>query len=145
MLVTITTDGACSGNPGPGGYAAIIQCKGHEKKVVGYQTMTTNNQMELMAVIAGLKALTKPCEVQVRTDSEYIMKGVASFTKWMAKKNLPNRALWAELQQVKTAGGHKVTFIKVKGHSGDELNSRCDKLAKNEVKKASHQLVGVVG
>lgn len=141
MRVTIYTDGSSRGNPGPGGYGAVLiytdkQGVEHRRELsAGYQR-TTNNRMELMAVIAGLEALKKPCEVEVHSDSQYV---VNAFNKhWVdgwksrgwktaSKQPVKNPDLWCRLLQAKQP--HKVSFIWVKGHAGQELNERCDELA----------------
>ena len=140
--VTIYTDGAARGNPdGPGGYGAVLQftdSKGvlHEKELSAGYKKTTNNRMELMAAIAGLEALTKPCEVDLHSDSKYLVDAfnqhwIDSWLKkgWKRGKNEPvkNIVLWKRLLKAKEQ--HKVTFIWVKGHAGEEINERCDKLA----------------
>ena len=140
--VTIYTDGAARGNPdGPGGYGAVLQftdSKGvlHEKELSAGYKKTTNNRMELMAAIAGLEALTKPCEVDLHSDSKYLVDAfnqhwIDSWLKkgWKRGKNEPvkNIDLWKRL--LKAMEQHKVTFIWVKGHAGEEINERCDKLA----------------
>lgn len=135
--VTIYTDGACSGNPGKGGWGAILIYGDVVKELSGGEDNTTNNRMELKAVIEGLKALKSPCDVEIYSDSAYV---VNAFTqKWIDnwiknnwktadKKSVKNVDLWQELLVlIKT---HNVTFKKVKGHSDNELNERCDKLAK---------------
>ena len=134
--VTLYTDGACSGNPGPGGWGAILRYKGQEKELSGGEPMTTNNRMELMAVIVALEALNRPCEVEVHSDSQYV---VNAFNKhwidgwkkrgWKTANKQPvkNRDLWERLLAAKSK--HKVEFIWVKGHAGHELNERCDELA----------------
>ena len=134
--VTIYTDGACSGNPGPGGWGAVLRYNGKEKEISGGEAMTTNNRMELMAVIVALEALNRPCEVEVHSDSQYV---VNAFNKhwidgwkkrgWKTANKQPvkNRDLWERLLAAKSK--HKVEFIWVKGHAGHELNERCDELA----------------
>lgn len=134
--VTIYTDGACSGNPGPGGWCAILEYQGREKMISGGEESTTNNRMELMAVIVALEALNRPCEVEVHSDSQYV---VNAFNKhwidgwkkrgWKTANKQPvkNRDLWERLLTAKSK--HKVEFIWVKGHAGHELNERCDELA----------------
>lgn len=135
--VTIYTDGACSGNPGKGGWGSILIYGDVVKELSGGEDNTTNNRMELKAVIEALKALKSPCDVEIYSDSAYV---VNAFTqKWIDnwiknnwktadKKNVKNVDLWQELLVlIKT---HNVTFKKVKGHSDNELNERCDKLAK---------------
>ena len=140
--VQIYTDGACSGNPGVGGWAAILLYNGHEKEISGYNKDTTNNRMELFAIIQGLHALKEPCEVELYSDSAYAVDAVnkgwldawqRSDWKTADKKEVKNRDLWRDLL-LKTAR-HKVTFVKVKGHSDNALNNRCDELARAEIKK----------
>ena len=133
--VEIFTDGACSGNPGPGGWGVVMRWRGHEKELFGGQAETTNNRMELMAAIMALEALTQPCKVVMTTDSRYVMDGI---TQWMAnwkkrgwktaaKKPVKNQDLWQALdEQVQR---HSVNWHWVKGHSGDEGNEKADSLA----------------
>ena len=136
VKVTIYTDGACSGNPGPGGYAAILMYEGSLKEIYGAQENTTNNKMELMAAIEGLKALKKPCEVELYSDSAYLVNAYEKGWIYSWKKNnwktaskdpVKNKELWEELEHLRTI--HNVKFIKVKGHADNEYNNRCDKLA----------------
>lgn len=140
--VILYTDGACSGNPGPGGYAAILIYNNIEKEIVGGQKDTTNNKMEMMAVIKGLEILKEPCEVEVYSDSAYVVNSIEkgwiySWRKngWKKadKKEVKNIDLWERL--LKQLEIHKVTFNKVKGHAQDELNNRCDKLAVEQREK----------
>ena len=140
--VILYTDGACSGNPGPGGYAAILIYNNIEKEIVGGQKDTTNNKMEMMAVIKGLEMLKEPCEVEVYSDSAYVVNSIEkgwiySWRKngWKKadKKEVKNIDLWVRL--LKQLEIHKVTFNKVKGHAQDELNNRCDKLAVEQREK----------
>jgi len=126
--VTMYTDGACSGNPGPAGWAAILQCGQHEKEVVGGAEESTNNRAEIMAVIAGLEALKFPCSVTIYTDSQYVI-GVAS-KGWKRKANC---GLLAQMDRL--LAGRSVTFVKVKAHNGNPMNERCDQLAKAEVER----------
>lgn len=140
--VIIYTDGACSGNPGDGGWAAVLKFGEHERELSGFEADTTNNRMELKAAIEGLKALKEPCEVELYSDSAYL---VNSFEKdWIggwkengwknkSKDEVKNIGLWQELDRLR--GIHRVTWIKVKGHSDNEYNNRCDKLATGEIKK----------
>ena len=139
--VVLYTDGACSYNPGPGGWGSILIYKGHEKEISGFVAETTNNRMELMAVIQGLLALKERCKVSVYTDSAYIHnafdKGwVISWQNngWRKadKKPVENQDLWKEL--VNLSKEHIIAWHKVKGHSDNELNNRCDKLARNQIK-----------
>ncbi len=136
MTVEIFTDGACSGNPGPGGYGAILRCGSHVKEISGGESITTNNRMELSGVIAALSALKKPCDVILTTDSKYvcdsITKGWArSWQKngWKKadKKPALNADLWEQL--LKLLDTHNVKFVWVKGHAGHPENERCDELA----------------
>lgn len=139
--VKIYTDGACSRNGDKnaiGGYGAIIICEGHEKVVRGYAVGTTNNRMELTAVIEAVKALKKPCQIQVVTDSQYVINGTKSMRAWLQKKDLPNRDLWIQLITVGNKGGHKMKFLHVKGHAGDVYNERCDKVAREQIWKVMH-------
>ncbi len=134
--VEIFCDGACSGNPGPGGYGAILRCKGVEKELSGADPQTTNNRMELTAALEALRLLTRPCRVTVTTDSQYLVKGM---TEWLAgwqrngwknskKEPVLNRELWEELSRV--AAGHQVAWRWVRGHAGHAENERCDALAR---------------
>lgn len=133
--VIVYTDGACSGNPGPGGWAALLQCAGKEKELSGGEGMTTNNRMELMGAIMALKSLKEPCRVELHTDSTYVMKGMTEWVKgWAArgwktadKKPVKNVELWLEL--VEAAKIHKVTWKWVKAHNGHKENDRVDALA----------------
>ena len=134
--VTIYTDGACSGNPGPGGWAAILMVGDVKKELCGGEPSTTNNRMELLAVINGLKALTRPCEVDLYSDSAYVVNAFQQnwIGKWVrngwrnsAKAEVANSDLWQELLTLTQR--HKVNFIKVKGHADNEFNNRCDVLA----------------
>jgi len=140
--VDIYTDGACSGNPGMGGYCAILIYNGVEKEIVGGEPETTNNRMELLAVIKGLDALKEPCAVNVYSDSAYVtdafIKDWISYWRnnnWrsMGKKDVKNVDLWQQLLVLTEK--HKVNFIKVKGHSDNEYNNRCDKLAVDYYRK----------
>ena len=141
--VTIYTDGACSGNPGVGGYGAILTCNGHERIVRGYSNgITTNNRMELTAVIEAIKALKSPCEVTVHTDSNYICQSVTHDRKWLTCDSRPNKDLWIELITLGLKGNHKIRFVKVKGHAGLIQNERCDRIAKEQCRKARHELYG---
>ena len=140
--VTIYTDGACSGNPGPGGWAAILMYKGIEKEISGGEKNTTNNIMELTAAVRGLQLLKYPCEVQLYSDSAYLVNGFKQGWIYNWQKNnwktankepVKNREIWEELYNLTKI--HKVEFIKVKGHSDNEYNNRCDELARAEIKK----------
>ncbi len=140
--VTIYTDGACSGNPGAGGWGAILQCNGHEKEISGGDKLTTNNKMELLAVISALELLKEPCEVDLYSDSKYVIdsitKGWAMGWKargWKKADKSPakNIELWERLLNLLET--HNVTFHWVKGHADNPYNNRCDELAVNEWKK----------
>lgn len=133
--VTLYTDGACSGNPGPGGWACVLVYKKTEKELFGGSEETTNNRMEMTAVIEGLKALKEPCEVDLYTDSKYVLEGA---TKWLQgweekgwkkadKKPVLNVDLWQELSSLLKQ--HQITWHWVKGHAGDPYNERVDALA----------------
>lgn len=145
--VSIYTDGACSGNPGVGGWGAILMYKGVEKEICGACEYTTNNRMELTAVIEALKCLNQPCDVEVYTDSSYVFNGFAQgwLRNWIrngwktsAKKPVENQELWQELLEL--TGKHKVNWNKVKGHSDNEYNNRCDKLATGAASELKKQL-----
>ncbi|MBR2861033.1 MAG: ribonuclease HI [Clostridia bacterium] len=139
--VTIYTDGACSGNPGVGGWGAILFYKDVEKEISGFSPQTTNNKMELTAAIEALTLLKEPCQVELYSDSAYLVN--AFNEKWIygwKKKNwqksgedMPNADLWQKLYELNLT--HKITFIKVKGHSDNEFNNRCDKLATGKIKE----------
>ena len=133
--VTIYTDGACSGNPGPGGWGVILMYKGKSKEISGAEEMTTNNRMELIAVLSGLEALNEPCEVTLYTDSQYISNAInlGWLETWQKKGwkrkggEVKNLDLWLRLTALMEK--HKVTFEWVKGHADNEFNNRCDELA----------------
>ena len=134
--VIIHTDGACRGNPGPGGWGAVLQTGGgHEKELWGGEALTTNNRMELMAAIQALEALTRPCRVDLHTDSKYVMQGITEWIRgWKArgwktaeKKPVKNEDLWKRLDAARAR--HEVKWHWVKGHAGHELNERADRLA----------------
>ena len=138
--VTIYTDGACSGNPGPGGWAAILSYKGTEKEISGGERETTNNRMELTAVIRALALLKESCAVDVYTDSQYVSKAITEgwLKKWKAagftkKGGLKNAEMWKELDGLLQK--HQVTFHWVKGHAENEFNNRCDQMAVAEREK----------
>ena len=138
--VEIFTDGACSGNPGPGGWGAILRYGAVEKELSGAEDDTTNNRMELMAAIKALQALTEPCEVDLYTDSEYVMKGITEWIhgwkrngwKTAAKKPVKNADLWQRLDDAMQR--HEVRWHWVKGHAGHEENERADRLARSEIR-----------
>lgn len=133
--VTIYTDGACSGNPGPGGWGAILTYNGHEKELSGGEAETTNNRMELLAVISALRALKEACKIELYTDSQYIEKAMNEgwLKSWKAKNwkrkggELKNVDLWQELDGLLSL--HSITFRWVKGHADNNYNNRCDALA----------------
>jgi len=134
--VVAHTDGACSGNPGPGGWAAVLSFNGSERELSGGDRQTTNNRMELQAVISALESLREPCVVRMHTDSTYIVKAftegwIAGWQRrsWLtsAKKPVANQDLWEEL--IALCSVHEVEWIWVRGHANDALNERCDRLA----------------
>jgi ribonuclease HI len=144
-LVTIYSDGACEGNPGPGGWAAVLQYGEVQKEVFGGDIATTNNRMEITGAVEALKRLKEPCEVQMYTDSEYLKNGAAVWIFAWKRKNwrkgqkpIKNADLWQELD--KEASRHKVTWNWVRGHSGNPLNERCDRLAVAEIAKIKKSL-----
>jgi len=133
--VEIFTDGACKGNPGPGGYGCILKINGQTREIKGGEKKTTNNIMEMTAAIVALKSLKEPCEVSLTTDSKYLIQGI---TEWIhgwirrgwvnaSKQPVKNQPLWKELHQLNKK--HKITWHWVKGHSGHPENERCDQLA----------------
>ena len=138
-IVEIFTDGACRGNPGPGGWGAWLRYNGTERELYGYQPVSTNNQMELMAAIQALETLTRPCEVVLTTDSQYVRQGI---TEWMAGwkrkgwktaagKPVKNQELWQRLDAA--AARHQIDWRWVKGHSGHDENERVDQLANKAI------------
>ncbi len=140
--VTIYTDGACSRNPGPGGWGAILKFGPHTKEISGFEPETTNNRMELTAAVKALEALKEPCNVTLCSDSAYLVNAFQEgwFRKWELngwktsnKGPVENQDLWKQLLGL--TGKHKVTWIKVKGHADNEYNNRCDQLAREEIKK----------
>jgi ribonuclease HI len=142
--VEIATDGACKGNPGPGGWGVLIRMGSREKELSGGEKLTTNNRMELMAAIEGLNALKRPCRVTLSTDSRYVMDGL---TKWIHgwrkngwktadKKPVKNADLWQKL--IDAAAPHRVEWVWVKGHAGHPDNERADKLASDAALAAGH-------
>jgi ribonuclease HI len=139
--VELFTDGACLGNPGPGGWAALLRYKGSERELAGGERMTTNNRMELMAVIEGLRALTRGCTVSVYTDSQYVQKGITEWIhswrkrgwKTADKQPVKNADLWVALDEAR--GGHNVTWFWVKGHAGHPENERVDALARAQAEQ----------
>jgi len=139
--VLIYTDGACRGNPGPGGWGAILISNGHEKELCGGELATTNNRMELMAAIQALEALNKPCKVELHTDSQYMRNGITEWVhawkkrgwKTAAKAPVKNEDLWRRLDEARLR--HDVDWRWVKGHAGHELNERADQLANKGMKQ----------
>jgi ribonuclease HI len=148
--VTIHTDGACSGNPGPGGWGAILEFGDHKKELKGGEAHTTNNRMELMGAIAALEALTRPCEVDLHTDSTYLRDGIMSWIKkwkqngWKTadKKPVKNIDLW---QRLDTAlARHTVRWHWVKGHAGHGMNERADELAREGIVAVKAGITGAL-
>lgn len=140
--VTIYTDGACSGNPGPGGWGAVLLYGDSIKELSGGEALTTNQKMELEAAIRALQALKEPCRVKLYSDSAYLINGFkqkwyVNWEKngWLNSKKEPvaNKELWQEL--IKLSRFHQIEWLKVKGHAGDKWNERCDELARSGVKK----------
>ena len=140
--VTLYTDGACSGNPGPGGWAAILEYNGHRREMSGGEAMTTNNRMELTGVIKGLQALNQPCIVELYSDSKYVIDGLSKgwaegWRKrgWIKSDKKPalNPDLWQRLLEL--TARHEMHYHWVKGHADNPMNNRCDELAVNEWKK----------
>ena len=137
--VDIYTDGACKGNPGPGGWGALLKWGAHERELFGGEPQTTNNRMELMAVIEALRALTRPMRVTVHTDSLYVQKGISEWiSQWKRRgwktadrKSVRNEELWRALDEL--AGSHEVRWAWVRGHSGHPENERADALANRGV------------
>jgi ribonuclease HI len=141
--VVIYTDGACSGNPGPGGWGVVMRWQGKEKELYGFDPVTTNNRMELMAAIQALEALQRPTTVSLHTDSKYLLDGI---TKWLpnwqrngwktaAKKPVKNEDLWRRLTEAMRP--HDVSWVWVKGHAGDPGNERADALARRGIEEAA--------
>ena len=139
--IIIYTDGACSGNPGAGGWGAILMFKEHEKKISGGSKETTNNQMEIKAVIEALKLIKKPSAIIINTDSKYVMDGITKWIKswkkngWLTadRKAVKNSELWQELDN--EVSKHSIEWRWVKGHSGNKYNNIADELARNAIKK----------
>ncbi|OIN86676.1 MAG: ribonuclease HI [Alphaproteobacteria bacterium CG1_02_46_17] len=141
-FVELFTDGACSGNPGPGGWGVLLRFKGTEKELCGGELDTTNNRMELMAAIEGLRALSRPCRVKIHTDSKYVLQGITEWLEgWKAKgwktanrKPVKNQDLWQDLDQ--EIARHDIEWIWVKGHAGHIENERADELARSGIPKS---------
>jgi ribonuclease HI len=140
-FIEIFTDGACSSNPGIGGYGAILKSGTREKEISGCNPMTTNNRMELTAVIKALEALKKPCKVRVVTDSNYVVQGITAWIfRWLKnnwknsqKQNVVNQDLWERLLAISNL--HEIKWVWIKGHIGHAENERCDKLARLAIKR----------
>ena len=146
--VVIYTDGACKGNPGPGGWGALLTMGGTEKELFGGELGTTNNRMEMTAVIEALSALKRPCQVTLYIDSQYVLKGA---TEWLrgwkakgwrtaAKEPVKNVDLWQKIDTLLTSGGHTIDWKWVRGHTGDVGNERADALANKGVERALGRL-----
>ena len=139
--VVIHSDGACDGNPGPGGWAAVLQYGDRKREVSGGVLATTNNRMEIQAALEGLRVLKEPCEVELYTDSEYLRQGITEWIllwkrkgwKTQERKPVKNADLWKELDEF--ASKHKISWHWLKGHAGHVHNERCDSLATGEVEK----------
>jgi ribonuclease HI len=142
-IVDIYTDGACAGNPGPGGWAAILRYKGSEKVVSGFERQTTNNRMEMKAVIEALRILKEACRVRVHTDSQYLRNGITvwihawKLNGWRTRGRQPvkNRELWEVLDDLSQK--HPIEWVWVQGHAGHPENERCDELARQEIIKST--------
>ncbi len=141
--IIIYTDGACSGNPGPGGWGAVLMYGDRQKEISGYAAFTTNNRMELTGAIEALKLLKEPCAVTLYSDSAYLINAFLQdwLGKWQRngwrnsqKQPVENQDLWQELLHF--AGRHQIKWVKVKGHADNKYNNRCDELARAEIKKA---------
>jgi ribonuclease HI len=139
--IDIYTDGACKGNPGPGGWGVLLKSDGTEKELFGGELNTTNNRMEMMAVIQALEALKRPCKVNLYLDSKYVLQGITEWIEgWKArgwrtasKEPVKNIELWQRLDAIVTNGGHQIDWRWVKGHAGDPGNERADGLANRGV------------
>jgi ribonuclease HI len=146
--MAIWTDGACSGNPGPGGWGAVLTFNAHRKELSGGEAATTNNRMELMAAIKALEALTRPCEIEIYTDSAYLRGGITTWLggwkkngwKTADKKPVKNAELWQRLEAATAA--HKITWNWLKGHAGDAMNVRADELAREGMRPYLKRGVG---
>ncbi len=147
-LVEISTDGACLGNPGPGGWAALLRHQGRERELSGGEAATTNNRMELMAAIMALEALKEPCQVVLRTDSRYVQQGIGEWLPNWHRRGwktagggaVKNQDLWQRLDAA--AARHRVDWRWVKGHAGDADNERVDALARAQAEKFKQSVVG---
>jgi ribonuclease HI len=147
-VVDIFTDGACSGNPGPGGWGAVLRYQGHERELMGFANQTTNNRMEMMAAIAALEALKRPSRVHIHTDSQYLRDGITRFIEgWKArnwktadKKPVKNIDLWQRLETAMKP--HQVEWFWVRGHAGHPENERADALARAAIAEARRAASG---
>jgi len=147
QIVDIFTDGACSGNPGPGGWGAILRFGDVEKEIFGFDTLTTNNRMELMAAIAALEALKRPCTVRIHTDSQYLRDGIMRFIhawkkngwKTADKKPVKNVDLWQRLESA--VAPHQIQWEWVRGHSGHPENERADQLARDAIRAVREGMI----
>ena len=147
--VTIYTDGACKGNPGPGGWGVWLQSGKHEKELFGGEAVTTNNRMELMAVIEALQALKRPCKVDLYLDSQYVRQGITEWIhgwkakgwKTAAKQPVKNADLWQQLDALVHGGIHQINWHWVKGHAGDFGNEKADALANKGVEEITQAVV----
>jgi ribonuclease HI len=145
-FVEIYSDGACSGNPGLGGYGAILRSGGKEKELGGCEEMTTNNRMELLGAITALEALKKPCRVKLVTDSNYVVKGMNEWVgewqkknwKTSQKKDVLNRDLWERL--LRASAPHDIEWQWIRGHDGHAENERCDRLAREEIARCRRDM-----
>ena len=141
LITQIYTDGGCRGNPGPGGWGVVLQAGSAEKELWGGEANTTNNRMELTAVIRALGALTRPASVQIHTDSQYVQKGISQWIhnwkrngwKTADKKPVKNADLWQELDRISQQ--HRITWLWVKGHAGHDMNERADELARRGIEE----------
>ena len=138
-IVEIFTDGACSGNPGPGGYGAILKYGQEIREISGYEVETTNNRMEMMAVIEALRQLKRPCRIKIISDSQYVVKGMTEWIQnwskrnWLTSQKKPvlNQELWKELLSLSQK--HRIEWQWIKGHNGHPYNERCDQLARDAI------------
>lgn len=139
--ITLFSDGSALGNPGPGGYGTILRFGDHEKIISGSDSYTTNNRMELLGVIEGLAALKEPCNVEVISDSSYVVKGINEWLDaWIKRdfKKVKNPELWK--RYIEVSKPHKIKATWVRGHNGHEENERCDKIARDEAQQAKEML-----
>ena len=136
--VTVYTDGSCLGNKtgSPGGWCAILKAGNKEKIISGREKETTNNRMELTAVVRAVAALKCPCNITIATDSTYVIMTNDKWKTWQSKKHIPNWDLWLELIEAGKKGHHKISYVKIEAHTGNEHNERCDFIAKAEAIQA---------